>query len=189
LNPVRWRYLSAGFLCISLLFLAATLILPQQRYQQKVTYEGPELPYTTGDTVISGYYIPTVEAGSTIRVSFSNFIPGALEISIFPTQAGNIAPSSADIIFIQKLLANQSVSFKAVAAQPYGMYVVSHNRTSYVLRVDAVYSPYDWLGEYAFAGVSASLASAILLYYYNFTAKRWRKERDALRDALRGSHP
>lgn len=186
MNPVRWKYLAVVFLILSLVFLAATLALPLSKTQQEVTYQGPEVSYFGGNSTVSGYYVPTVDQGSTVKIALSNFIPGDVEISVFPTKEGTIAPSGGPI-FLQTLHSNFTVSFKAQATQPYGVYVISYNRTTYLMRVFAVFSPYFWLGSYAFAGVVGSLSSGILLYYYIFMSRRWRLEQQAIKDAKRES--
>ncbi|MDA4127809.1 MAG: hypothetical protein OK452_11510, partial [Thaumarchaeota archaeon] len=76
MNPVRWKYLATVFLFISLIFLAATLTLPLVKSPQEVRYLGPAVPYFGGNTTVSGYYIPTVDQGSTVKIAVSNFVPG-----------------------------------------------------------------------------------------------------------------
>jgi hypothetical protein len=184
LNPVRWKYLAAAFLLASVVFLVGTLTLPQVRSPQQVTYHGPSVSYFNSTTALSGYYIPTVEKGSQVNIKFSNFVPNEVEISVFPTQPGNIAPVQGAVpVFGQTLVTNFTLSFKALATQPYGVFVVSYDNTSYVMRVQAVYSPYYWLANYEVIGVIATLCSMVLLYYYNFTATRWTKEQREIRDA------
>jgi hypothetical protein len=153
---------------------------------QEVTYLGPAVPYFGGNTTVSGYYIPTVDQGSTVKIAVSNFVPGDVEISVFPTKEGSIAPTSGPI-FIQSLPANITISIPIKATQPYGIYVISYNGTTYVLRVFAVFSPYFWFGSYAFAGVVGALSSGILLYYYIFNSKRWQLEQQAIKEATDNS--
>jgi len=182
LNPVRWKYLSAMFLVLSLAFLSSTFILPTLKVPQTVTYNGPVVPYYTGDTSLSGYYIPPVAAGSKVVISFYNFIPGSIDIAIFPTQLGDLSPSGPTI-YAGNLLLNASYKFTSTTSQPYGMYVGSHNNTLYILKITATFSPYFWVTTYSSLGVIASFASGVLFYYYNFTARRWRLEQQAIREA------
>jgi len=186
LNPVRWKYLAAVFFCLSLAFLAATLVLPLVKSQQEVIYQGPAVSYFGGDTAVSGYYIPTVDQGSMVKIAVSNFAPGDVELSVFPTREGTISPTGGSIFF-QTLPSNITVSFTSKSEQPYGIYVISYNGTTFVMRVSAVFSSYFWLTAYTFFGVSGSLASGILLYYYIFNSRRWRLEQQAIRDAKQGS--
>ncbi|HEV2137327.1 MAG TPA: hypothetical protein VGR53_00625 [Nitrososphaerales archaeon] len=182
MNSIRWKYLAAVFLCISLVFLGATLTLPLVKSPQEVTYLGPAVPYFGGNTTVSGYYIPTVDQGSTVKIAVSNFIPDDVEISVFPTKEGSIAPTSGPE-FIQSLATNITISIPVRATHAYGIYVISYNGTTYVLRVFAVFSPYFWLGSYAFAGVVGALSSGILLYYYTFNSRRWKLEQQAIQEA------
>ncbi|HEV2227198.1 MAG TPA: hypothetical protein VGR56_10395 [Nitrososphaerales archaeon] len=186
MNPIRWKYLAAVFLCISLVFLGATLTLPLVKSPQEVTYLGPAVPYFGGNTTVSGYYIPTVDQGSTVKIAVSNFVPGDVEISVFPTKEDAIAPTSGPE-FIQSLSANITISIPVRMTHAYGIYVISYNGTTYVLRVFATFSPYFWLGSYAFAGVIGALSSGILLYYYTFNSRRWKLEQQAIKEATEKS--
>lgn len=188
LNPVRWKYLAAVFLCISLIFLTATLFLPLVKSPQVAAYQGPAVSYFGGDTAVSGYYIPPVDQGSLVKISVSNFLPGHVELSVFPVKENTISPSGGSIFF-QTLPSNITVSFTSKETQPYGIYVISYNGTSFILRVTGVYSSFFWLSSYTFAGVAGSLASGVLLYYYVFNSRRWKMERQAIKDAKGNASP
>lgn len=184
MNPVRWKHLSLALLIISVGFLVSTFVLPEVRSPQDTSYRGPSVPYLNGTTALSGYYIPTVEKGSQVNITFTDFVPRMLEISVFPTQPGNIAPVPGVLpVFAKTLVNNFTLTFKALDTQPYGVFVISYNKTTFVMRVRAIYSSYYWLSTYSAVGVIATLASGILLYYYTFTARRWMDEQQAVREA------
>ncbi len=184
MNPVRWKHLSLFFLIVSAGFLVSTYTLPLVRSPQDVTYHGPSVPYLNGTSTISGYYIPTVDKGSQVNITFTNFTPRNLQISVFATQPGDIAPVPGVLpVFFQTLVNNFTLSFKAQDTQPYGVYVASYNSTTFDMRVRAEYSSYFWLATYSSLGVIVTLGSGILYYYYTFTAKRWKNEQQAIRDA------
>jgi hypothetical protein len=185
MNPIRWKYLAAGFLVVSVAFLAAAIALPLWKSPQRAVYYGPASPYAPDGTTLSGYYIPTVDNGSTVRVSVDNFRPGSLDISIFPSGAGGIAPTGTPV-YTKTPLINSTASFTAAATQPYGIYVISRNFTRYTLIIEATYSPNFWVASYTPIAIAAVLGSAILLYYYSFTSKRWVLEQRAIRDARGG---
>jgi len=188
LNPVRWKYLSAVLFALSVLFLASVAVLPNVKSAQDAVYRGPAGSYAGGDTAVSGYYIPTVDVGSKVSVSIENFVPGTIDISIFPSQAGAIAPVPGSVpVYVKSPLFNQTATFRANSTQPYGVYVISRNNTRFTLVVMATYSPYYWLTAYNSVGVFLSFATAILFYYYGFTARRWRLEQRELREATRTS--
>ena len=182
MNPVRWKYLAAAFLASSLIFLASTYYLPTLKVNQNLSYPGPVVPYYGGDTSLSGYYVPPVAAGTTVTFSFYNFLPGTVEISIFPTQTNDISPVGP-VVYDGTLLTGGSYAFRSNSSQAYGLYVISHNNTSYLLVINATFSPYFWLNAYTSIGVMACIASFILLYYYNFTSRRWRLEQRAIQEA------
>jgi hypothetical protein len=182
MNPVRWKYLSAVFLVLSLIFLASVEILPLQKSPQHVVYQGPAYSSPEGGATISGYYIPTVDTGSRVTVSIYDFVPGLVDITIFPTQSGAISPSGSPL-YVKTPQINTTEYFISDSTQPYGIYIYSRNNSRFTLIVDATYSPYYWLSTYASVAVFLTFASAILLYYYNFTARRWRYEQAEIRRA------
>lgn len=186
MNPVRWKYLSAVLFALSLIFLASIIVLPQVKAPQHVVYNGPSVSYAGGDTAVSGYYIPTVDAGTRVKVSINDFRAGAVDISIFPSQTGAIAPAGVPV-YIKTPIINTTEYFTADATQAYGIYVISRNTSRFTLVVEATYSQFFWLSTYASVGVMLTFATAILLYYYNFTAKRWRLEQQAIREANESS--
>lgn len=186
MNPVRWKRVSAVLFALSLIFMASVLILPLYKSPQQAVYKGPAVLYSGASTTISGYYIPTVDAGSKVVVSIDDFIPGAVDISVFPSQPGAIAPTGGPV-YIKTPLINTTGYFTSDATQAYGIYVVSRNSTKFTLIIDATYSQFYWLSTYASVGVFLSFATAILLYYYTFTSRRWRAEQQAIREAREGT--
>jgi hypothetical protein len=182
MNPVRWKYLSGTLFAISLLFLGCTIVLPQVKTPQNAVYRGPAVPYGNSTTVVSGYYIPVVEAGSKVTVSIDDFLSGAVDISVFPSLMGAISPEGVPV-YLKTPLINSSVTFTANATQPYGVYVISRNSTGFTLVVEATYSSFYWLNTYASIGVIAALATGILYYFYRFSSRRWVVEQKAIREA------
>ena len=79
---------------------AATLTLPQVKSVQEATYHGPLVPYYNGTDSLSGYYVPPVEEGTPLNFTFSNFIPGKVEVSIFSTNPGDISPVEGILPYI-----------------------------------------------------------------------------------------
>ena len=186
MNPVRWQYASAVMFVLSLIFMSCVLVLPLYKSPQQAVYRGPAVAYSGGNTTISGYYIPTVDAGSKVSVSIDDFIPGAVDITVFPSQPGAIAPTGGPV-YIKTPLINTTGSFTSDATRAYGVYVVSRNSTKFVLIVAATYSQFYWLSTYASVGVFLTFATAILLYYYTFTSRRWKLEQQAIRQAREGT--
>jgi hypothetical protein len=182
MNPVRWKYLSAVMFVVSVIFLSAVIFLPLYKSPQRALYQGPATPYTKSGTTISGYYIPTVNEGSKVTVSIDDFLAGAIDVSIFPSQVGAITPSGGPV-FVKTPQINSTEFFIADTTQPYGIYVISRNSTKFTLIVEATYSGYYWLSTYSSIAVALAIGTGVLLYYYNFTAKRWRMEQRAIREA------
>ena len=182
MNPVRWKYLAVVFLALSVLFLSLVTILPFIKSPQHAVYNGPAYRSPVGAGTISGYYIPPVDSGSKVSVSIDDFIPGDVDILVFPSKVGEISPS-APAFYVKTPQINTTEFFFANGTQPYGIYVYSRNNSLFTVLVSATYSPYYWLSGYAAVGVMAVLASVVLLYYYNFTAKRWRYEQAEIREA------
>ena len=182
MNPVRWEYTAAVMLAISLFLLGSVFILPVIKSPQHAVYYGPSNTFNGGGTSISGYYIPDVDAGSRVTVSIYDFIPGAVDISIFPSQEGGVTPAGGPI-YVKTPTINTTEYFTSTTTQPYGIYVISRNESRFILIVDATYSPWYWLPSYNAVTLFLTFGSAVLLYYYTFTAKRWKNEQKAIREA------
>lgn len=182
MNPVRWKYLSGVLFVLSIIFLGSTIVLPQVKSSQNVVYRGPAVAYGAGNNVVSGYYIPVVDAGSKVTVSMDDFLPGAVDISVFPSLMGGISPDGVPV-YLKTPLINSSVTFTANATQAYGIYVISRNSTRYTLVVEAIYSSFFWLDTYTSVGVILTLSTGILYYFYQFSSKRWLNEQKAIREA------
>ena len=163
------------FLVLSIMFMGAVLVLPELKSPQHATYHGPPYSSPGGAGTISGYYIPPVDAGSKVSISIDNFVPGNVDILVFPSKVGEISPS-APAFYVKTPQINTTEFFYANSSQPYGIYVYSRNDSRFTVLVNATYSPYYWLSGYSALGVISILGSAVLLYYYNFTARRWRYE-------------
>jgi len=183
MNPVRWKYTAAVMLILSVTLLGAVLVLPEVKSPQHTVYDGPSSSFNGGGTSISGYYIPTVDAGSRVTVSIYDFIPGAVDISIFPSVVGGVTPAGGPI-YIKTPTINTTEYFTSATTQPYGIYVITRNSSRFILIVDATYSPWYWLVDYDSVAVFLTMGSAVLLYYYNFDAKRWKAEQKAIREAI-----
>jgi hypothetical protein len=184
MNPVRWKYLAAVMFTISLVFLSSIFLLPLVKSPQRAVYNGPATSFGGEGTSISGYYIPTIDSGAKVVVYIENFIPGAIDVSIFPSQAGAISPIPGESpVYLKSPLINETASFTASDTQPYGIYVISRNSSRFTLIVQATYSPYYWLSGYSSVTIALTFGTAVLFYYYNFTAKRWRLEQKAIKEA------
>jgi hypothetical protein len=186
MNPVRWKYTAAVMLVLSVILLGTVLVLPVIKSPQHAVYYGPSVSFNGGGTSISGYYIPTVDAGSRVTVSMYDFIPGAVDISIFPSLEGGVTPAGGPI-YVKTPTINTTEYFASSATQPYGIYVISRNQSRFTLIIDATYSPWFWLPAYNAVCLFLTFGSAVLLYYYTFTAKRWKNEQKAIREARGGS--
>ena len=183
MNPVRWKYLAAIFLIISAAALGSFLVLPQWKSPQRAVYYGPVTQFAPDGSAISGYYVPTVDNGSRIVVSVYNFIPGELDLSIFPSETGAVAPAGRPV-YTDTPLFNKTEIIPVNATQAYGMYIISRNFTHFTLIIQATYSPYFWVSNYTPVAIAAVLGSGVLLYYYSFTSRRWVAEQKAIREAL-----
>jgi hypothetical protein len=185
MNPSQWRRVSIVLFASSLLLFGLLQALPFYTAPQSVVYKGPAVPYGPGDTVVSGYYVPPVDARTKVSVTIDDFRPGALDISIFPTQVGDIAPAGVPV-YVKTPIINQTATFSVNASQPYGIYVISRNFTGFTLIIGATYSPFYWLPTYSSVAVIFVFAAGVLFYYYSFTSKRWAREQNTIREATGG---
>lgn len=172
-----WAFLAA------LVIMSVLLLLPQLRFVQKQSFEGPEVPYGNSDYTISGYYLPTIDFGTPISVTLSGYKPGTVILSLFPTGDFRIAPDGPPIISINRpLTAEASASVQAPTTHPYGIFVVSYNGTDYLLTVSSVWSPFYGLVIYDAPAVFVLIATGIAAYYFRQTAAVRRAEEKVWRE-------
>jgi len=182
MNPVRWKRLALVFLIVSSAVLCADIVLPVWKSPQRAVYVGPITRPASDGSTISGFYVPTVDNSTTITVSVDDFIPGAVDITIFPSQTGTVAPSGTPV-YTKTPQFNLTFSFTTQATQAYGIFIYSRNFTKFTLIVQATYSPYFWVSNYTSIAIAAVFGSAVLLYYYSFNSRRWVLEQKAIREA------
>ena len=179
---------SLAALLASALVLVVTLVLPLLSSPQVERVEGPLVPYGNSTYSISGYYIPTVASGVYVRVDLSGYKPGSVALSLFPTAENSLSPSGSPLVSIQRPTEqNVSEAFVSPATQPYGIYVVSYDKTPYLLQISSSWSSYYVLRLYTYPAVFAVIVCALVAYYFRETAARRRSEREVLK-SLRGSH-
>lgn len=158
--------------------VAVSLLLPFISLPQTVTYQGPEVPYDGVNYTINGYFIPTVAQGELINVTFCCYLPHDVLLSLFPSRNSEISPSAPAILNLDPTTnATSFASVPAPSTQPYGIYVIAYNHTSYGLTISSTWSPFYVVRFYTvwlFLFMSGSGAAA---YYYWQTAARRRDER------------
>ncbi len=177
----EWKLVSYAALGVGLLLLAATIVLPNVKTDQKILAEGPVTPYDGANYTISGYFIPPVDRGTNITILLTGYEPGKLELSFFPTQDHAVQPAASPLISIANLTAPASrASVTSPDSQPYGILISSFNRTSFLLQVDSIWSPYYDLAGYVPPAVFVLIASSLSASYFARREKVEELERRAL---------
>lgn len=178
----RQEKASLAALAVAALVVAVTIVLPLVSFPQTERQQGPEVPYGNSSYSISGYYIPTVPQGTSITVEISGYAPGTVILSLFPTSQNTIAPSGPPVASFQRPTGpNASATFLSPSTQPYGIYVVSYNGTSYAITISAIWSPFYVVRLYTYPAAFALIVFAIIAYYFHETAGRRRSEREAMK--------
>jgi hypothetical protein len=180
MTPSKWRALSTGAFCVSVALLISTFVLPLVRSPQAANYVGPSNPYANSSTMLSGFFIPPVNRGDQIKITVSNFSQRSILITLFPASPGNIAPAGPLLLQEAPTGTNFSTTVESTGTQPYGLYVVSYNMTSFNLRIESIWSPYHIVDTYTVPAVFLVLATAVAVYYYTYAEKRWRIEQNAV---------
>jgi hypothetical protein len=183
LTPSGGKALSRFVTVVSVAFLFLTIILPYLKFPQSATFSGPTTPYILSNTTLSGYFIPPVDKGNPIKITISNYSKGSVSLTVFPTAPGNIGPAGPVILEGTPIGTTFTASIDSPGTQPYGVYVVSQNRTNFTLRVDASWSPFFVLNQYIVPGVFLVIATTAAYYYYLQAERRWTTEQKVLRDA------
>jgi len=101
-------------------------------------------------------------------------------MTLFPASPGNIAPAGPLLLQVVPTGSNFSTTVESSGTQPYGLYVVSYNMTSYDLRIQSVWSPYYVVDTYTVPAVFLVLATGAAAYYYTYAERRWRIEQNAV---------
>lgn len=182
-TPATWKKASLIVFYVSLAFLLLTFVLPYVKLPQTASFSGPTSPYIGSNTTLSGFFIPPVNRGDPITITISNYSKDSISITVFPTAAGNIAPTGLLLLEGIPISTNFTAVVESTRTQPYGIYVVSYNHTTFVLKVSGSWSPFYVLTTYVLLGILFVIASAAALYYYTQADKRWTTENRALQGA------
>jgi hypothetical protein len=172
-----------GAFVISIAFLVATFALPLVKSPQVASYTGPTNPYAGSSTMLSGFFIPPVNRGDIIQIILTNFSQRSILVTLFPASPGNLAPAGPILLQEVPSGANFTATAESTGTQPYGIYVVSYNMTTFVLKIESNWSPYYVLGTYTLPAVFLVLATGAAAYYYYYAEQRWRMEEKALKEA------
>jgi len=165
--------LALGFFVAALSFTFLCLLLPQVKTEQTVIMEGPTAPYGNSDYTFSGYLVPPVDAGSKIIVAVNSYIPKALAMSIFAAKGGDLTPTGSSLLLISNFTgAPVRVSITAPPTGTYAIFVVSSNRTNFLIGIKGTWSLFYVLRLYVVEGIFASLAGAVSYYYARIIEKR-----------------
>ncbi|MDE1853716.1 MAG: hypothetical protein KGI38_08220 [Thaumarchaeota archaeon] len=165
MKPSDWRKVSAASLALSVVFLAATIVLPGVKLPQTVQRTVPAIPTPAPQYQIYGYGIPPVLLGSTINVTLSGFAPKGLEYSLAPT----LGSGSTTPLAIGKVGSGQVYSFASIAEESYSLelQIIAYNGSGFSIRYSGVWSPYDVLQVYFIPAIFLVTASAAATYYFN----------------------
>ena len=170
---------------VSVALLISTFVLPLVKSPQAANFVGPTNPYASSNTMLSGFFIPPVNRGDPIKITVSNFSLRSILMTLFPASPGNIAPAGPLLLQVVPTGSNFSTTVESSGTQPYGLYVVSYNMTSYDLRIQSVWSPFYVVETYTVPAVFLVLATGAAAYYYAYAERRWRIEQSA----VQGSPP
>ena len=182
-SKVRSR-VALGFAIVGVILTACTLILPGVRTHQVAIVTGPAYPYGVATTTQSGYLIPAVEKGTNVSIVLTGYSPHSIFFSLFPARGGDIAPTGQPLIITSNFTGQIArLRFVSPDTQAYGIYIVSGNRTQYVLAVEGIWSPYYYLRGYASEGLLILLAGFLAYYYFRHWELRRSVEEKALADA------
>lgn len=157
----------------SVVFLVATLLLPTIKEPQTVQAEVAPSSSVQGSRVF-GYGIPTVENGSAINVTLSDFEPQDVEYYLTPTVGNNVLSALA----LGKVGDTPTSSFVVNAQGTYSLEltIIAYNGSGFALTYSASWSPYSILGVYITPGVFLVAASLASTYYYGTRIERQHNE-------------
>ena len=178
-----WRKVSLIAFAWSLLVFFAIIGLPFFKAPQSESFWGPTVPYKRGNETLSGYYIPTVDAQENITITIQFFTKASLDITVFATGEGSIAPQGPPLLLERPSGTSFSTEVESTQSQAYGVYIVSYNRTEFLLTVASVWSPFYGLRTYFVPAVALVFASGVASYYFILAARREETFEKALTEA------
>ncbi len=150
-----------------LVITLATVLLPTVKTHQTAIAAGPASPYGSTDSTLSGYLIPPVDKGSKISIVVTGYTPRSISFSMFPTNGGDLSPSGAPILILNNFSGPiMKLTVVSPNTQAYGIYIVSSNRTQFVIAVDGYWSPYYDLRGYTIEGLFVALGGLLAYYYF-----------------------
>ncbi len=174
---------------VGIAFTLATVFLPALKTHETAVAAGPASPYGASDSTLSGYLIPPVDKGSRINIVITGYAPHSLSFSMFPTAGGDLSPSGAPILQLSNFSGPiVRVSIISPDTQAYGIYIVSGNRTLFVIAVEGYWSPYYDLRGYTSEGLFVALGGFLAYYYFKHFELRRSIEEKAMAE-LRAERP
>ncbi len=187
-TKIRSRF-ALAIAIAGVVFTLATVILPLVKTHQTAIAAGPASPYGNSDSTLSGYLIPPVDRGSLISIVLTGYTPRSLSFSMFPTNSGDLAPAGPPLLILNNF--SRPITHLAVVSpdnQAYGIYIVSTNRTQFVIAVDGSWSPYFPLRGYTSEGLFAALGGFLAYFYFKHFEFRRSIEEKALAE-LKSTKP
>lgn len=173
--------IALGITVAAVAFTILSIALPNVRTEQTLIQEGPTSPYGGADYTFSGYLVPPVPAGSTIIIAINAYLPKALLMSVYPAAGGDLTPTGSSLLSISNFTgAPVRVSITAPSTEAYAVFIVSTNRSNFVIGIKGTWSLFYVLRLYVIEGVFASLAGAATYYYARIVEKRRETEEKAL---------
>ncbi len=188
MKAAAWMLLSLIVLASGVFLVIAAYSLPQVKMPETFSADGPATPYGNSTYMISGYAFPPIDRGQEIRISISGYAPGTVSISLFPSVPGSVSPVGPPLFFRTGLPGpDYQIAFDSPATQPYGLYVSSVNRTSFLLTVKSVWSPFDPIRGYVPEGLLLLLAGAVGWVHFRGETRREAEYERAVRVTRTGN--
>jgi len=157
--------LAVGILGLVLAF--TTGYLPTVKVHQTAINTGPTSPYGNSTSTFSMFLVPTVDAGSTLKIVVTGYSPNSLTFSLFSTPEGDFNPVGAPVVSLSNFSKPVTrIIVVSPATQAYGIFIFSGNRTQFVLAVDGTWSSYYPLRSYFPEAMFMALAGLLAYFYF-----------------------
>src|SRR2546426_10083548 len=129
---------------------------------------------------------PPVDVQKHIAITISYFSWASLDTTVFATGEGSIAPQGPPLLQERPSGTSFSTEVESTQSQAYGVYIVSYNRTEFLLTVASVWSPFYGLRTFFAPAVAFVFAAGVATYYFTLAAKREEGFGEALTEARGG---
>ena len=173
-----WELISVSFSLLGGALFVSSIVLPHVKTTENLYVQGPTTPYGGSNYTISEFFLPPVDEGVPINVSLFAYKANSILITVVPLQGDSeLQPILATTVTAPD---RYSADLNSSMTAPYRILVISFERTSYVLSVTSVWSPFYSAGTYTAPTIFVIMAGVAGMAYFRYRRAREEMEEKVL---------